>query len=102
MSGKRKKNSDISNVKLSGKYNISANSVSDILSEKNHWLSLKDDSVEARHKRKHTPGFPDTEQTLAIWTECTIRDNQHLDGETLKEKVRRFAEPFNITKFPAS
>ena len=58
---KRKKNSDISNAKLSGKYNISANSVSDILSEKNYWLSLKDDSVKARHKRKRIPGFPDIE-----------------------------------------
>ena len=42
----KEKNSDISNVKLSEKYNISANSVFDILSEKNYWLSLKDDSVE--------------------------------------------------------
>ena len=97
----KEKNSDISNVKLSEKYNISVNSVSDILSEKNHQLSLKDDSVEARHKRKRTPGFPDIEQALAIWAECAIRDNQHLDVETLKEKARRFAELFNITKFPA-
>src|SRR6185369_13310880 len=98
----KEKNSDISNVKLSEKYNISANSVSDILSKKNYWLLLKDDSVEARYKRKHTPGFPDIEQALAIWAECAIRDNQHLDGETLKEKAQRFAELFNITKFPAS
>ncbi|PKY29709.1 hypothetical protein RhiirB3_341185, partial [Rhizophagus irregularis] len=91
---------NLSNVSLAQRYNIGKSTVTDILSEKEHWLAISGDQGSIKKFRR--PKWPQLEQALGLWVDNALNTRQDIDGNILKVKAAFFAERFSIEDFHQS
>ena len=87
---------------LANEYDISEGMVSDILKEKDRWLSVDTNSYQANLKcNKKTP-FPLVEEALVIWVDNTLKANLIITDGILSTKALSFAFLLKEDKFKGS
>ncbi|CAG8812944.1 8746_t:CDS:1, partial [Cetraspora pellucida] len=82
-------------------YNISINTVSDILKRKDYWLKINSNSLIRKSQRNHLPGFPLIEQALLVWVNHALEANITILEFMLTAQTQNFAELFQISNFKA-
>ena len=69
---------------------------------KEKWLSIVEDSFEAKAKRQHSPHYPSIEEVLALWLEHATGDSQVVTGAILQKKALDFALLLGESSFTGS
>jgi hypothetical protein len=90
------------NKELATAFDISTSTISDILNEKDKWLSINPESSDATRKKKRSLVYEEVDQALTIWTEKAIGAELDITGDILKEKAIHFAQLLDINDFKAS
>ncbi len=93
----KEKNSTISNVELAQQYRIGKSTVTDILREKERWLSISEGQESVKKFRGLK--WPQLEDALSIWVDNALNTRQDIDGNILKTKASYFARQFSIEDF---
>ncbi|CAG8539856.1 1044_t:CDS:2 [Dentiscutata erythropus] len=95
-------NPNLTNIELANQFNISSNSVRDILKNSDHWVNLDLNSYEANLQRNKTPKFLEIEQALNLWVDRALNAKMTITGYTLIAQAQQFADILDITNFKAS
>jgi hypothetical protein len=90
------------NYVLAKEFGISTAQVSQILHNKEKWLSIVEDSFEAKAKRQRSPRYPSIEEALALWLEHATGDSQVVTGAILQKKALDFALLLGESSFTGS
>jgi hypothetical protein len=93
-------NPSLSNVELSRQYSIGKTTVTDILKEKERWLSITSEQDDL--KKFRGPKWPQLERALSLWVDNALNAQQDITGNILKEKANHFAAQFSINDFHSS
>jgi len=96
----KKNNPSLNNVELAKEYNIGKATVTDILKEKERWLSIT--TEQANLKKFREPNWPKLEQALSLWVDNALYSQQDITGNILKEKANKFAAKLSINNFRSS
>src|SRR6266511_289931 len=80
-------------------YNIKQNTVSDILKQKDKWLSINPNSEEANKQRERLVYFPQVEKALSLWITNALAAELIINTDILREKAKFFAQQFEINNF---
>ena len=100
---KKRDNPNIKGIDLAQEYEISTQSVSDILSQSSQWLNYDASSLSTSHLyRNRTSDYPDIEEATRIWVDQLLARDLTLSGSIIQEKAREFANIFEISNFNAS
>jgi hypothetical protein len=91
------KNQNTSNVELALRYHIGKSTVTDILKEKERWLTISEGQENV--KKFRSPKWPQLESALGLWVDNALNTKQDIDGNILKTKASYFANQFNIEDF---
>ncbi|CAB5342952.1 unnamed protein product [Rhizophagus irregularis] len=86
-----------SNVYLAQKYNIRKSTVTDILNEKERWLTISEE--QRKIKKFCGPKWPLLENALSLWVDNALNTKQDIDGNIIKIKANFFANKFSIEDF---
>ena len=87
---------------LANEYDVSEGMVSDILKEKDRWLSVDTNSYQANLKRDKKTPFPLVEEALVIWVDNTLKASLIITDDILSTKVLSFAFLLKEDKFKGS
>jgi len=93
-------NPSLSNVELARQYNIGKATVTDILKDKECWLSITSERDDL--KKFCAPKWPQLEEALSLWVDNALNAQQDITGHILKEKAKYFAAQFSINDFHSS
>ncbi|CAB4397028.1 unnamed protein product [Rhizophagus irregularis] len=93
----KEKGSHTSNVYLAQKYNIRKSTVTDILNEKERWLTISEEQRKIKNFRG--PKWPLLENALSLWVDNALNTKQDIDGNIIKIKANFFANKFSIEDF---
>ncbi|PKC13203.1 hypothetical protein RhiirA5_285762, partial [Rhizophagus irregularis] len=94
------KNPNLSNISLAQQYRIGKSTITDILKEKERWLSITES--QGSIKKFRGPKWPQLENTLSLWVDNALNTKQDIDGNILKTKANYFANQFSIEDFHQS
>jgi predicted DNA-binding protein YlxM (UPF0122 family) len=95
-------NPSLTGVELAKKYEISEQSVSDILKRSDFWLNLDDDTALAQAKRQRKVNYPNIEEAMSMWVERAIWNGFTITDHILQVKAKEFADRFGVAEFNAS
>jgi hypothetical protein len=87
---------------LANEYDVSEGMVSDILKEKDRWLSVDIDSYQANLKCDKKTPFPFIEKALVIWVDNVLKASLIIIDDILSTKVLSFAFLLKKDKFKRS
>jgi hypothetical protein len=87
---------------LANKYDVSEGMVSDILKEKDRWLSVDTNSYQANLKRDKKTPFPLVEEALVIWVDNVLKVSLVITDDILSTKALSFAFLLKKDKFKGS
>ncbi len=87
---------------LAEKYNISKQTVSDILKKKDEYKAQFETNIAADRKRLNKGKYEDINRVLHEWFVCAQTKSIPLSGPILKEKAMQFAVDLKIEDFKAS
>ena len=76
--------------------------VSDILKEKDRWLSVNTNSYQANLKRNKKTPFPLIEEVLVIWVDNALKASLIITDDILSTKALSFAFLLKEDKFKGS
>ena len=101
---RRASKANIQQKALAKEYGVSPQQVSDILKNKDQWLSIESETSAANFKRIHRVTYENIEEAMKIWVDNILsRDELNLSDGVLIEKAREFAIEFGISdRFLAS
>ena len=101
---RRASKANIQQKALAKEYGVSPQQVSDILKNKDQWLSIESETSAANFKRIRRVTFENIEEAMKIWVDNILsRDELNLSDGVLIEKAREFAIEFGISdRFLAS
>jgi len=91
-----------SQTDLATEYCVRQSTISDILSNKDRWLSIDTASPEACKKKTRQAFFPKSEEALVIWVTQALQDNLTINGDIIKQKACTFRDILGIQNFKAS
>ncbi|CAB5386425.1 unnamed protein product [Rhizophagus irregularis] len=80
----KEKGPHTSNVYLAQKYNIRKSTVTDILNEKERWLTISEE--QRKIKKFYGPKWPLLENALSLWVDNALNTKQDIDDE-IQEKL---------------
>ena len=92
----------IKQKELATQYDVSEGMISDILKERNRWLAIDLNSLQAGLRREKKVAFPDIEEALTIWVYNAIRNNLTITDNILSTKALGFAFLLKEDKFKGS
>lgn len=92
----------IKQKELATQYDVSEGMISDILKERDRWLAIDLNSLQAGLRRKKKVAFPDIEEALTIWVYNAIRNNLTITDNILSTKALGFAFLLKEDKFKGS
>ena len=92
----------IKQKELAIQYDISEGMISDILKERDRWLAIDLNSLQAGLRHEKKVAFPDIEEALTIWVYNAIRNNLTITDNILSTKALGFAFLFKEDKFKGS
>jgi len=84
------------------KFGIGKSTVGDIIKEKEKWLAIAENSMDANKKRNRGGEWPQLEEALAIWVNLANEANHAVTGAILSQKAMQFAQRLNIPDFKSS
>lgn len=87
---------------LANEYDVSEGMVSDILKEKDRWLSVDTNSYQANLKRDKKTPFPLVEEALVIWVDNALKASLIITDDILSTKALSFAFLLKEDKFKGS
>jgi hypothetical protein len=87
---------------LANEYDVSEGMVSDILKEKDRWLSIDVNSYQANLKREKKTPFPLIEEALTVWVENALQADIIITDSILSTKALGFAFLLKENKFKGS
>ena len=87
---------------LANEYDVSEGMVSDILKEKDRWLSVDTNSYQANLKRDKKTLFPLVEEALVIWVDNALKASLIITDDILSTKALSFAFLLKEDKFKGS
>ncbi|EXX53546.1 hypothetical protein RirG_242990 [Rhizophagus irregularis DAOM 197198w] len=87
----------LQNVELAQKYNVRKSTITDILRESDHWLTITESQENT--KKFHRSKWLQLEGALGLWGDNALNTKQDIDGNILKVKASYFAEQFSIEDF---
>ncbi|CAB4388719.1 unnamed protein product [Rhizophagus irregularis] len=96
----KEKRPHTSNVYLAQKYNIGKSTVTDILNEKERWLTISEE--QRKIKKFRGPKWPLLENALSLLVDNALNTKQDIDGNIIKIKANFFANKFSIEYFHQS
>jgi len=99
---KKATNPFVKQKELAVMYDVSEGMISDILKEKERWLSIDLNSVQASLKREKKVAFPIIEEALTVWVDNAIRNGIIITDSILSAKALSFAFLLNEDKFKGS
>ena len=76
-------NPKLTQEELGKSFGVKANTVSDILKQKEKWLAINPDSHQAKQKNYINGKFPQVEDTLTLWLSQALIANQTIMGKVL-------------------
>lgn len=92
----------IKQKELAVQYEVSEGMISDILKEKERWLSIDSNSLQAGLRREKKVSFPVIEEALTIWVDNAIRSGLTITDSILTTKACEFAFLLKEDKFKGS
>ncbi|PKK55696.1 hypothetical protein RhiirC2_651795, partial [Rhizophagus irregularis] len=96
----KEKNPNLSNISLVQQYRVGKSTITDILKEKERWLSITES--QGSIKKFRGPKWPQLENALSLWVDNALNTKQDIDGNILKTKASYFANQFSIEDFHQS
>ena len=99
---KKANNPFIKQKELAVQYDVSEGMVSDILKEKERWLSIDLNSLQASLRREKKVTFPIIEEALTVWVDNAIRNGIIITDSILSTKALSFAFSLKEDKFKGS
>ena len=87
---------------IAKEYDVSEGMVSDILKEKDRWITIDNDSYQASLKREKKVQFPIIEEALTVWIDKALQAGLVLTESILATKALDFALLCKEEKFKAS
>ena len=84
------------------KFGIGKSTVGDIIKEKEKWLAIAENSMDANKKHNRGGEWPQLEEALAIWVNLANEANHAVTGAILSQKAMQFAQRLNIPDFKSS
>jgi len=87
---------------LANEYDVSEGMVSDILKEKDRWVSVDTNSYQANLKRDKKTPFPLIEEALVIWVDNALKASLIITDDILSTKALSFAFLLKEDKFKGS
>ncbi|CAB5344386.1 unnamed protein product [Rhizophagus irregularis] len=96
----KEKNPNLSNISLAQQYRVGKSTITDILKEKERWLSITES--QGSIKKFRGPKWPQLENALSLWVDNALNTKQDIDGNILKTKASYFANQFSIEDFHQS
>ena len=87
---------------LANEYDVSEGMVSDILKEKDRWLSVDTNSYQANLKHDKKTSFPLIEEALVIWVDNALKASLIITDDILSTKALSFAFLLKEDKFKGS
>ena len=89
-----------SQIDLANEYCVSQSSISEILSNREKWISIDESEV---HKKKNRQAkFPELEEALVMWIIQSLQENLTITGDVIKLKACDFRNKLRIQNFKAS
>ncbi|UZO05454.1 uncharacterized protein OCT59_025804 [Rhizophagus irregularis] len=81
----KEKDPTLQNVELAQKYNVGKSTITDILRESDHWLTI----TESKKNTKKFRGskWPQLEGALGLWVDNALNTKQDIDGNILKNRI---------------
>src|SRR6185312_6018498 len=89
----KKNNPSLNNVELAREYNIGKATVTDILKEKERWLSIT--TEQANLKKFREPNWPKLEQALILWVNNALYSQQDITGNFKRKSKPICNQVFN-------
>ncbi|CAB4439638.1 unnamed protein product [Rhizophagus irregularis] len=96
------KKEDLKHQDIANKYDVGHSTITEILTKKDYFLSIDENSIVSQQKRNRQAFFPQLEETLALWFDEAIKHNLIVTGEILKTKGHAIANILNIDNFNRS
>ena len=87
---------------LANEYDVSEGMISDILKEKDWWLTVDTDSYQAGLRREKKIPFPTIEEALTIWVDNALQAGLIITDNILSAKALDFAFLLKEDKFKGS
>ena len=85
---------------MANEYCVSQSSISEILSNREKWISIDESEV---HKKKNRQAkFPELEEALVMWIIQSLQENLTITGDVIKLKACDFRNKLRIQNFKAS
>jgi len=94
---KKEKNLNLPNVEFVLQYHVEKSTITDILKEKRHWLSISESQENV--KKFRGPKWPQLEDALGLWVDNALNTKQDINGNILKTKASYFANQLSIEDF---
>jgi hypothetical protein len=95
-------NPRLKNIELACRYNSGESTISDILKNRQHYLSLQPTNYTGNLRRERPSKYPTIEQALALWIDQATADNCTLSGHIVAAKAADFARRLGIADFKGS
>ena len=92
----------IKQKELAIQYDVSEGMISDILKEKDRWLAIDINSLQAGLRREKKVAFPVIEEALTIWVDNAVRNGLTITDNILSTKAFEFAFLLKEDKFKGS
>jgi len=92
----------IKQKELAVQYGVSEGMISDILREKERWLVIDSNSLQASLRREKKVSFPTIEEALTIWVDNAVRCGLTITDSILTTKAYEFAFLLKEDKFKGS
>jgi hypothetical protein len=92
----------IKQKELAVQYDVSEGMISDILREKERWLVIDSNSLQAGLRREKKVSFPVIEEALTIWVDNAVRSGLTITDSILTTKAYGFAFLLKEDKFKGS
>ncbi|CAG8768591.1 17753_t:CDS:1, partial [Racocetra fulgida] len=86
----------VSQVKLAEQFTVAEATISNIIREKDRWLSLEPGSNNINLKRQRTAKFALLEEALALWVSRVTTALQTITGVIIQRKAVQLAEGLNV------
>ncbi|CAB5392186.1 unnamed protein product [Rhizophagus irregularis] len=81
----KEKDPTLQNVELAQKYNVGKSTITDILRESDHWLTITESKKNTKKFRR--PKWPQLEGALGLWVDNALNTKQDIDGNILKNRI---------------
>lgn len=89
-------------LSLANHFKIGESTVSKILKQEDHWLSIDPNSTQAKSKRDRSAKYPQLEEVLSLWISKAEAYHQTITGAIIQRKAFQFAERLQISNFGGS